>query len=225
MPGVNREIKRLRATNVPEGANPEKWANMTNKERKSKLKELKKHAKEEAISNAQTNAKVSTVDNVEKPAVEGAQALENGVEPTGKTTSWIKREDVPDEHLQVYDEFIDSVDDGHVAFKEKVDAGITKDGWHYNMNKTTPSEVDEIKNLTGIDTTDFKHTIFASELKHIEKRHGKFGHANQTMANINDVGRIKYVLNNPDSITRTVDEFETLYLREGLLMIKGKKHH
>ena len=54
----------------------------------------------------------------------------------------------------------------------------------------------DIFELTGSDVRGFNHVLRCDEVSHINKRHGKKGKADSSMRDINDLGRIAYVLNN-----------------------------
>lgn len=58
---------------------------------------------------------------------------------------------------------------------------------------------DEIMRLTGSDVHRFRHAIADNEVRHINRRHGACGIADQSMSDINDLGRMAYVLNHFDS--------------------------
>lgn len=58
----------------------------------------------------------------------------------------------------------------------------------------------DLKSTVGIDATGYRHSIDGNALQHIEKRHGKNGEADHSMANENDIARISYVLDNYDSV-------------------------
>ena len=58
--------------------------------------------------------------------------------------------------------------------------------------------VNLVKNATGIDVTGFKNQIKGNSIAHIDKRHGVNGTADHSMANIEDFGRINYVVENAD---------------------------
>lgn len=70
--------------------------------------------------------------------------------------------------------------------------------------KTTEGEV--IKNLTGVDVTGYKHVLDSDRILHIEERHGIVGQENTTMKNANDIARVGYVIDNPDSIEYALDQ-------------------
>jgi len=67
-------------------------------------------------------------------------------------------------------------------------------------------EVSEIKKLTGVDVSGFTHNGKANAFQHISKRHGTFGLQDMSMADLNDIGRLPYILKNYDSVDFVRDE-------------------
>lgn len=55
-----------------------------------------------------------------------------------------------------------------------------------------------VNDLIGLDISGYKNQIKGNAIAHIDKRHGANGKANSTMANIEDFGRINYVIENAD---------------------------
>lgn len=55
-----------------------------------------------------------------------------------------------------------------------------------------------VNDLIGLDVSGYKNQIKGNAIAHIDKRHGANGTANSTMANIEDFGRINYVIENAD---------------------------
>lgn len=58
----------------------------------------------------------------------------------------------------------------------------------------------DIFELTGSDVIGFSHVISCDNIRHIDLKHGIKGKSNQSMRDIDDLGRIAYVLNNYDYI-------------------------
>lgn len=52
----------------------------------------------------------------------------------------------------------------------------------------------------GCDVSGFNHVLRCDVVRHVDKRHGKKGSADQSMSDINDLGRIAYVLNHYDRV-------------------------
>lgn len=58
----------------------------------------------------------------------------------------------------------------------------------------------DIAELTGSEVNGFNHVLRCDEVSHVNKRHGKKGKADRSMQNIEDLGRLAYVLDNYDEI-------------------------
>ena len=58
----------------------------------------------------------------------------------------------------------------------------------------------DIKNITGVDTAGNQTVLESRMAEHILRRHGENGEADHSMRDINDIGRIQYVIDNYDSV-------------------------
>ena len=103
----------------------------------------------------------------------------------------------------VINEYQNAVDASLVAFVNKWKTLKNPD---YKKRIRMPiAEVSEraahdVQSATGIDVTGFEHVLSGNALEHIEKRHGASGRADQSMTDVNDIGRMGYVLENYDSV-------------------------
>ena len=68
------------------------------------------------------------------------------------------------------------------------------------VENATQKHIDEIKKLTGFDVTGYKISINDSFVGHVDNNHGINGIHDHSMKDSDDVGRLKYVLNNFDKI-------------------------
>ena len=87
-----------------------------------------------------------------------------------------------------------------VQFADGVSKGTVKSGASYQISAVSPREANDIKSLTGVDVEGATHNIQADNVRHIALRHGANGTADRSMANLEDVARARYVLENYDSI-------------------------
>lgn len=71
---------------------------------------------------------------------------------------------------------------------------------------------EDIMQLTGSDVHGFTHILSADTICHINKRHGEKGKADNTIANVDHIGRMAYVLENYD------------YIEEGSQLAAGFKN-
>ncbi|MDY5340517.1 MAG: hypothetical protein SPG83_13410, partial [Intestinimonas sp.] len=150
---------------------------------------------------AQDGANVQS-GTVDTPTPQQAQKTAS----TGETESTAINTD-PTRHTPqeqaVIDEYQNAVDASLVAFVNKWKTLKNPD---YKKRIRMPiAEVSEraahdVQSATGIDVTGFEHVLSGNALEHIEKRHGTSGRADQSMTDINDIGRMGYVLENYDSV-------------------------
>ncbi len=74
------------------------------------------------------------------------------------------------------------------------------------LDAVSERTVSDLKSTVGVDATGYRHSIDGNALQHIEKRHGKNGEADHSMANENDIARISYVLDNYDNVRPVLDK-------------------
>lgn len=97
-------------------------------------------------------------------------------------------------------DFLQAVDNDFLDFVENVEGNEDGVPNSYIFGQTTEKMNEDIKRLTGIDTTSFRHSIGKNSINHIFKRHGKKGKADKSMANNKDIARVGYVLGNYEEI-------------------------
>ena len=94
--------------------------------------------------------------------------------------------------------------DGNYKANEKVYLGTVSD-----------RNAARIQEITGINVDGFRVAIEARQIEHILKRHGAEGTADNSMADISNIARIEYALNNPDSIVLAGKTSAYVYMRDG----------
>lgn len=144
------------------------------------------------------------LNNVETQAEAPAQAQKNTA-PMQETESTAVNDDptkhTPEEN-QIIKDYKAAVDPAVVQGIEQ--ARSIQDNNYRNKYTITLSErvgdkvVSLVKDLIGLDVSGYKNQIKGNAIAHIDKRHGANGKANSTMANIEDFGRINYVIENAD---------------------------
>lgn len=98
------------------------------------------------------------------------------------------------------DEYQAAVDAGLTKFVSDVASKrITKQNARYELKPVSDRAAKDIKRITGVDVSGNKTVIEARQVAHILKDHGENGLADQTMRDINDIGRIQWVIDNYDS--------------------------
>jgi len=100
------------------------------------------------------------------------------------------------------DEYKNSTDKNLVEFARGILAGDRKNATQklYVIGEVSNNAAQDIEKLTGINVSGFEHVIDGSHIGHYDNRHGKHGQADQSMKDPEDIGRVKYVLDNYDKI-------------------------
>lgn len=75
-----------------------------------------------------------------------------------------------------------------------------KNAPQFEFPPVTGKTATDIKSITGINVDGFRQVLEQKQANHIYKDHGENGRADKTMSDDNDVGRIRYVLENYDII-------------------------
>lgn len=154
----------------------------------------------EAVTDAAKGAKTATKTASEIPYNNTGTSAKAQSAQIGSKTSYVPAENVDDAYKNVYNDYINSVDEDTKTFVEKAKNGNINKKATKKLGEVSQEEADRIKELTGIDTTGYQRTLPANSVEHIEKRHGASGAADKSMSDVNDVARINYVLDNFDDI-------------------------
>lgn len=134
------------------------------------------------------------------PASQAMADVMTGKGPDAESTSVNTN---PAEHTaveqRVIDEYQNATDTGLVDFVQRAaqNPGGTE---RYTLNPVSDRAAADIKNITGVDTAGNQTVLESRMAEHILRRHGENGEADHSMSDINDIGRIQYVLNNYDSV-------------------------
>ena len=110
-------------------------------------------------------------------------------------------DDNPETHtadeLARIEEYKKAADPGLANFYEAVLNG-EYDGVPYTVGMVNDRAAQAIQDLTGMDVRGNAHVLDDNGVHHIENRHGAAGEADSTMAEVEDVSRARYVLDNFD---------------------------
>ena len=87
-----------------------------------------------------------------------------------------------------------------LALAEKVESGEFKANEKVYLGDVSEKLAKKIESLTGINVDGFKVAIEARQMVHILKDHGKNGKADRSMADLSDIAKMEYTLNNYDNI-------------------------
>lgn len=164
-----------------------------------------------ATSNLQTAARNAMemeqkrADHIRKQFLDmldnASNNLYNGTEVEYDTTS-IKFsrniEEYPYDMQTVIKDYLNSVDEKMLNFIDEFNS--TKKFARHTISEVNKKQIKDLKKIIGFDFTGYSNGINTNALKHIEKRHGENGKADNSMKNKNDLARINYVLENYDNV-------------------------
>lgn len=108
-----------------------------------------------------------------------------------------------DDHQRVMEEYASAVDKDFLDYLsvEVKNPGIQAKP--YTVSRMSDKTAGMIKEKIGLDTTGWDVKIEPRMVDHIWKRHGKNGEQDHSMADVSDIARIAYVLNDPDTLDET----------------------
>ncbi len=108
-----------------------------------------------------------------------------------------------DDHQRVMEEYANAVDKDFLDYLsvEVKNPGIQANP--YKVASMSDKTADMIKEKIGLDTTGWDVKIEPRMVDHIWKRHGENGEQDHSMADVSDIARIAYVLNDPDTLDET----------------------
>lgn len=108
-----------------------------------------------------------------------------------------------DDHQRVMEEYANAVDKDFLDYLsvEVKNPGIQAKP--YTVAIMSDKTAGMIKEKIGLDTTGWDVKIEPRMVDHIWKRHGENGEQDHSMADVSDIARIAYVLNDPDTLDET----------------------
>lgn len=130
--------------------------------------------------------------------------------PTAEDTESTEVDTNPEEHTpeqqRIIEEYQAATDEDLIEFaKEALAApGNRSNSMYYALTPVSDRAVSDILNITGVDATGFRTAIQGDMVKHLYNRHGTDGDGARTLTDLNDVGRIQYVLDNYDTAERGI---------------------
>ena len=132
-----------------------------------------------------------TNENAPPAAKAGAESTSVNTDPSMHTQA----------EQRIVEDYRASTDTDLVDFVQEVLAapGDEANGDTFGLNPVSGRAIQDIKRITGVDATGYRTAIQGSMVKHIYHDHGPNGVSDQSMSDINDIGRIQYVLDNYDS--------------------------
>lgn len=116
-------------------------------------------------------------------------------------SSYIQQQEyMTDEQKETLQEYLFSVDPQIKKAAQEYKANKQKDNQRLSILDVSAREARDIKEQIGIDVTGYKHDADRNFFNHVENRHGENGIQDRSMADLNDVARVKWVIENYDSI-------------------------
>ena len=162
----------------------------------------------------QNHIEGKTAENKNAPSqqTENVQALSSNARNASVENGTVNsvshnNENVNNSNIQhVYDikkadkDFINATDSKFVEFIKQVEKNPNDSKSKYIFGKTTNKLNTALKKLLNIDTADYKHYIKANSIRHIINNHGINGKTDTSMADITDIAKIGYVIDNFETI-------------------------
>lgn len=110
------------------------------------------------------------------------------------------------EQLKIMREYEEAVDERLLRLAKKSKLGTMNDKEYVKIIHVPERMAEDVLALVGIDVRDYDICIDNNGFQHIEARHGSDGEQDHSMADLKDVARIGYVLENYQVIERLVDK-------------------
>ena len=104
----------------------------------------------------------------------------------------------------IIEEYQKSVDPDLVEYAEGVKNGAQV-GKSYTFGSIPQRLQQDIRRLLQVDTSQYSNELTMDDTRHILKRHGENGMHDRSMRNLEDIGRIPYVVENYDGIEKLPD--------------------
>ena len=115
--------------------------------------------------------------------------------------------------MKVINEYKNAVDSSLVKYVNRVRAGIDKGT--YQVSTLSEKDRNKFADIVGLDKVGSKVVIDTNAVNHIDNRHGVNGQQDHSMSNIEDIARIKYVLDNYDEAIYNGDKSKGYVVSNG----------
>lgn len=103
-------------------------------------------------------------------------------------------------------DYVIAVDEGLLLFVERSIRGEIPDNYQYLLsNRISDRLAYDIETLIGLSVKGYKNKITPGRIRHIYKRHGEKGIADNSMADIHDIAKIGYIVENYNKIEKGND--------------------
>ena len=103
-------------------------------------------------------------------------------------------------------DYVIVVDEGLLVFIERSIRREVPDNYQYVLSaKISDRLATDIEKLIGLCVRGYKNKITPGRIRHIYKRHGEYGIADNSMANLYDIAKIGYIVENYKKIAKGND--------------------
>lgn len=134
-------------------------------------------------------------------------AIKSAKAAKASRSSYIPANTVPKESKKVYKEYTKANNKQIADYAKKVENKNQGKQKFVEVTKVNKPNSDKINELTGVDTTGYTIKLRGQTLEqHITPRHGANGNADKSMADINDLSRMGYIIDNADRIDYVYDK-------------------
>lgn len=134
-------------------------------------------------------------------------AIKSAKAAKASRSSYIPANTVPKESKKVYKEYTKANNKQIADYAKKVENKNQGKQKFVEVTKVNKPNSDKINELTGVDTTGYTIKLRGQTLEqHITPRHGANGKADKSMADINDLSRMGYIIDNADRIDYVYDK-------------------
>lgn len=134
-------------------------------------------------------------------------AIKSAKAAKASRSSYIPANTVPKESKKVYKEYTKANNKQIADYAKKVENKNQGKQKFVEVTKVNKPNSDKINELIGVDTTGYTIKLRGQTLEqHITPRHGANGKADKSMADINDLSRMGYIIDNADRIDYVYDK-------------------
>ena len=110
----------------------------------------------------------------------------------------------PEDHTRAeqatIEKYQEAVDQSFKAMIEKYEQADNPGFMRKTLSKVSQRQANDIAAILGGNYMGFSNAINSNGIQHILKEHGKKGAVDHSMANVNDIARLAYILDNYDSV-------------------------
>ena len=189
------ELRRLKDERIIEKRAEKEFSRRQRKQRIADAIESVKSFFKNAAEARKRASEDRKIRRAEKLFLRNAEHLyTQAILEAGKTPS--TKEQHSPAMLKIMQEYHDAVNPELRRYLEDARKGIIPQWQKFYLHDVDSRAAQEIKALTGVDPTGFRTVFDLGTAEHIEKRHGPNGIADHSMADLDDVARIQYVLDN-----------------------------